>query len=134
MFFPEKPSDRAVVSHLLWLQPILVLDVKQDGLLLDEQLDYLDVASLAGAHQTACKAELLARQGGSLLQQASHHFCLHPSICYAFTTQSGLMPLAPITEISLLLSLVPSPVRQAHNKNLFLLHLSRAGRPHKSNA
>ena len=80
MFFPEELSDRAVLSHLLWLQPILVLDVKQDGLLLDEQLDYLDVASLAGAHQAACKAELLARQGGSLLQKSSHHFCLHPSI------------------------------------------------------
>ena len=34
------------------------------------------MASLAGAHQTACQAELLARQRRSLLQQTSHYFCL----------------------------------------------------------
>ena len=37
---------------------------------------HLNMASLAGAHQTACQAELLACQRGSLLQQTSHYFCL----------------------------------------------------------
>ena len=50
MLLPEELLDPAVLCHLLWLQPILVLDIEQHGLLLHQQLNNLDGNSLPGSH------------------------------------------------------------------------------------
>ena len=50
MLLPKELLDPAVLCHLLWLQPILVLDIEQHGLLLHQQLNNLDRNSLPGSH------------------------------------------------------------------------------------
>ena len=48
--FPKELLDPVVLCHLLWLQPILVLDIEQHSLLLHQQLNNLDRNSLPGSH------------------------------------------------------------------------------------
>ena len=49
MLLPKELLDPAVLCHLLRLQPILVLDIEQHGLLLHQQLNNLDRNSLPGS-------------------------------------------------------------------------------------
>ena len=50
MLLPKELLDPAVLCHLLWLQPILVLDIEQHSFLLHQQLNNLDRSSLLGSH------------------------------------------------------------------------------------
>ena len=125
MFLPEQLPDRVVLRHLLRLQPVLVLDVEQDGLLLDEQLDHLDVASLAGAHQAACQAELLARQRGSLLQQTSDHFSLNSKLCNKGPRNNFHLPSAGGPHESDAQLLVSNPLGKLFLHSLQLSFLGR---------
>ena len=50
MLLPKELLDPALLSHLLWLQPILVLHIEQHSLLLHQQLNNLDRNSIPGSH------------------------------------------------------------------------------------